>query len=93
MSGKRSPLSVRMTEDFAEDLADLQRGGLSASDAVRQAVKLIAQAHRTVDQLTARDGQRPASLSIRVADLTRPYDARGERHTGGAPVIRGGGRR
>lgn len=86
----RPPVSVRRTPDFDEDLAVLQRGGLSASDVVRQAVRLIAQAHRTVDALTAHNGCRPDVLSIRVTDLTRAYDTSDERRTA---VIQGGGER
>ncbi|WP_416978678.1 hypothetical protein [Streptomyces sp. T028] len=87
----RPPVSVRRTPDFDEDLAVLQRGGLSASDAVRQAVRLIAHAHRTVDELTERNGQRPVSLSIHVTALTGPYDVSEGRHTAEpTPVIQGG---
>ncbi|MFI5801057.1 hypothetical protein [Streptomyces sp. NPDC051677] len=84
-------MSIRRTPDFDDDLAVLQRGGLSASDAVRQAVRLIAQAHRTVDDLTARNGDRPGVLSIRVTDLTSAYDTPQERHTAAAPTVRRGG--
>lgn len=93
MSTRRTPVSVRRTPDFDDDLAVLQRGGLSASDAVRQAVRLIAQAHRTVEQMEARDGQRPDVLSIRTIDLIRPYDARQRRRTDREPdVIQDGGK-
>jgi Arc/MetJ-type ribon-helix-helix transcriptional regulator len=93
VSARRTPVSVRRTDDFDADLEVLQRGGLSASDVVRQAVKLVAQAHRTIEQITAAEGEPPQLLSIYVTSLTRPYDASAERHTGGARVIRGGGSR
>lgn len=70
-------LSVRMTPDFTTDLEILQRGGASASDAVRLAVRLIAQAHGFVDHAARRDGgRRPPVISLRTAALYRqpPYD-------------------
>ncbi|MDX5565639.1 hypothetical protein PYK79_23145 [Streptomyces sp. ID05-04B] len=76
MSDRPKVLSVRMTDGFAEDLEVLQRGGVNASDAVRLAVRLIAQAHRHVDEVAqASSGRRPASISLRTAALyPAPYD-------------------
>ncbi|MGW2292298.1 hypothetical protein [Streptomyces phaeochromogenes] len=90
MSRTPRSLSVRRSPDLDADLEVLQRGGLSASDAVRHAVHLIAQAHRAANQLS-RGGRRPAALSIRTIDLIRPYDAEDACHTGGAPVAQDGG--
>ncbi|MFF4347836.1 hypothetical protein [Streptomyces sp. NPDC001530] len=67
---KQQRLSVRRTPDFDNDLALLQGPGVTASDAVRHAVRLLAQAHRYADQRAQiHGGQRPAALSIRTRDL------------------------
>jgi Arc/MetJ-type ribon-helix-helix transcriptional regulator len=76
-------LSVRMTDQFAADLEVLQRGGMSASDAVRHAVRLIAEGHRTADRLAQADGgRRPGALSIPTRALygaRTPYDGAEQR--------------
>lgn len=67
---KQQRLSVRRTADFDADLALLQGSGVTASDAVRHAVRLLAQAHRFADQQAqTHGGRRPAVLSIRTRDL------------------------
>lgn len=77
MSGRR-PLSVRMTDDLERDLEVLRRGGMTASDAVRHAVRLVAEAQRTAERLAVDGGRRrPAVLSIRTRSLYGrpvPYD-------------------
>lgn len=74
----RAPLSVRMTPAFAADLEVLQRGGMNASDAVRHAVRLIAQAHAFVDGAAQASGGPPAVISLRTSALypRPPYDGR-----------------
>ncbi|MFJ8269477.1 hypothetical protein ACIQ8G_03745 [Streptomyces sp. NPDC094154] len=76
MSRTPPPVSVRRTAEFDADLEVLRRSGISASDAVRHAVHLIAQAHRMADQLTqASGGRRPRALTIHTTALyPRPYD-------------------
>ncbi|AVH59713.1 MULTISPECIES: hypothetical protein [Streptomyces] len=70
MSSKPRALSVRTTDELLEDLAVLQGSGMTASDAVRFAVRLLAQAHRYADHpAQTHGGQRPAVLSIRTRDL------------------------
>lgn len=76
MSGRR-PLSVRMTDDLAADLEVLRRGGMTASDAVRHAVRLVANAQRFADRRAADNGGRqPRALCIRTPNLfgRPPYD-------------------
>ena len=77
MSSRR-PLSVRMTDDLAADLEVLRRSGMTASDAVRHAVRLIANAQRYADRRAAEGGGRsPRSLCIRTPNLygpPTPYD-------------------
>jgi len=74
----RSPLSVRMTDGLAQDLEVLRRGGVAASDAVRHAVRLIAQAQRAAELLALKDGGRPpAVMSVPTRALygpRPPYD-------------------
>ncbi|GAA3829068.1 hypothetical protein [Streptomyces chiangmaiensis] len=62
---KPRAISVRTTPELLEDLEELQNSGMTQSDAVRFAVRLLAQAHRHLE------GQEPwpAVLSIRVRDL------------------------
>lgn len=76
----RPPLSVRVTDDLAQDLAVLQRGGMNASDAVRHAVRLVADGQRAAELLAVDDGRRrPATLTIPTRALYgRPatYDGR-----------------
>ncbi|MDW4904694.1 hypothetical protein RB628_04875 [Streptomyces sp. ADMS] len=63
-------LSVRMTAELEADLEVLRRGGMTASDAVRHAVKLIAQAQRAAELPAVDDGRRrPAALTIRTRHL------------------------
>ncbi|ROQ81568.1 hypothetical protein EDD95_1153 [Streptomyces sp. CEV 2-1] len=63
-------VSVRRTANFDDDLALLQGPGVTASDAVRHAVRLVAQAHRYADLWAqAHGGRRPSVLSIRTCDL------------------------
>lgn len=50
---------MRMTDGLAQDLEVLRRGGVAASDAVRHAVRLVAQAQRTAERLALEDGGRP----------------------------------
>ncbi|MDN3023826.1 hypothetical protein [Streptomyces sp. S.PB5] len=80
MSGTPTVVSVRMTDQFAADLEVLQRGGMSASDAVRHAVRLIAQGQGTAERLAQNDGgRRPGALSIPTGALygrRAPYDGR-----------------
>lgn len=80
MSRTPAVVSVRVTDEFAADLEVLQRGGMSASDAVRHAVRLIAQGHRTADRLAQDNGgRRPGVLSIPTRALygpRPPYDGR-----------------
>lgn len=45
---RRAPLSVRMDDRLAADLAAMARAGLNASDAVRAAVSIVADAYRYV---------------------------------------------
>ncbi|MFH8471962.1 hypothetical protein [Streptomyces sp. NPDC018000] len=67
---RQQRLSVRRTADLDADLALLQGTGVTASDVVRHAVRLLAQAHRYADQCAqSRGGHRPAVLSIRTGDL------------------------
>ncbi|MFI5883402.1 hypothetical protein [Streptomyces sp. NPDC051554] len=66
---RRPPLSVRMTPGLAEDLAVLQRGGMSASDAVRHAVHLVADGQREAERLAAGTGRRPWALTLPVRAL------------------------
>lgn len=76
---RRPPLSVRMTPELADDLAVLQRGGMSASDAVRHAVHLIADGQREAERLAAGTGRRPWALTLPTPALYgRPaaYDGR-----------------
>ncbi|WP_415947756.1 hypothetical protein [Streptomyces sp. KLOTTS4A1] len=68
MSRPRS-LSVRMTPTLVDDLEVLQRTGMTASDAVRFAVRRLAEAHRYTAQAEQHTGHRPAVLSIPVRDL------------------------
>ncbi|WP_409473108.1 hypothetical protein [Streptomyces sp. HC307] len=78
---KQQRLSVRRAPDFDDDLALLQGSGMTASDAVRHAVRLLAQAHRYVQQCAQNHGgQRPSMLSIRTRDLfpVAPVSDRGE---------------
>lgn len=79
---RRTPLSVRMTDDLAADLAVLQRGGVDASAAVRHALRLVADGQRTAERLAAaRDGRRPATLTIPTPALyapRTPYDGSGQ---------------
>ncbi|MFE7980604.1 ribbon-helix-helix domain-containing protein [Streptomyces cellulosae] len=66
-------VSVRMTEQFAEDLEVLQRGGMSASDAVRHAVRIVAQGQRAAErQAQQGGGRRPGVMSIPTIDLYGP---------------------
>ncbi|MCT9107938.1 hypothetical protein N4G69_20250 [Streptomyces mirabilis] len=80
--GQRS-VSVRRTPDFDEDLAVLLKDGGTASDAVRHAVRLIAQAHRVVAQIEAqRDGKPVQVLSIGARTLymrRKPSDGSDQR--------------
>lgn len=70
MVSSRPPLSVRVTDDLARDLAVLRRGGMNASDAVRHAVHLIAQGQRTAERLADDGGRRrPATLTIPTRHL------------------------
>ncbi|MFM9723720.1 hypothetical protein [Streptomyces scabiei] len=77
MSGRRL-LSVRMTDDLAADLEVLQRGGMTASDAVRHAVWVVAHGQRMAERLAVDDGRRrPRFLTIRTRGLygrLTPYD-------------------
>lgn len=68
MSGDRR-LSVRVTSDMERHLAMLSDVGLSASDAVREAVRLLAMAHQTIATLTEQGGGVPPW------GLTIPRDA------------------
>ncbi|MEU2975986.1 hypothetical protein ABZ678_02955 [Streptomyces hirsutus] len=83
MSRTPAVLSVRMTEQLAADLEVLQRGGMSASEAVRHAVRLIADGQRAAERLAERTGGRPPFLSsIRTRDLYGPrplYDGADQR--------------
>lgn len=78
---RTTPLSVRMTEDLAEDLAVLQRGGVDASAAVRHALRLVADGQRTTERLAAENQRRPRALSIPTGALYAPrppYDGAGQ---------------
>lgn len=78
MSRAPTVVSVRVTDQFAEDLEVLQHGGMSASDAIRHAVRLIAEGQRHADRRAAENGgRRPAALSIPTRALygrRAPYD-------------------
>jgi hypothetical protein len=58
-----------MTPELAADLAAIQQPGMTASDAVRHAVRLIAQAHALVAAVEARQGVRPPAVSVAVSAL------------------------
>lgn len=61
-------LSVRMTDDLADDLAVLTCDGGSASDAVRRAVALLAHTYRCAwDHGDVTDGQPVHILGVRYA--------------------------
>jgi hypothetical protein len=49
-------LSVRVTADMERHLAILSDAGLSASDAVREAVRLLAEAHVVIARRAAGNG-------------------------------------
>ncbi|WP_430378445.1 hypothetical protein [Streptomyces sp. B1-3] len=79
---RTTPLSVRMTDDLAEDLAVLQRGGVDASAAVRHALRLVADGQRTVERLAAANQRRPRVLSVPASALYAPrppYDGDDQR--------------
>ena len=66
----RRPLSVRMTDDLAADLEVLRRGGMTASDAVRHAVRVVAQGQQMAERLAVDAGRRrPRFLTIRTRGL------------------------
>ncbi|MDT3724885.1 hypothetical protein ROS62_08275 [Streptomyces sp. DSM 41972] len=66
-------VSVRMTEQFAEDLEVLQRSGMSASDAVRHAARIVAQGQRAAElQAQESGGRRPGVMSIPTRALYGP---------------------
>jgi hypothetical protein len=73
VSHKRT-LSVRTTPELLEDLAVLQDAGMTVSDAVRFAVRRLAQAHRFIVQEQRRTGRRPDVVAIRVKHLYAPTD-------------------
>lgn len=65
---------MRMTDDLAQDLEVLRRGGVAASDAVRHAVRLIAQAQRTAERQALENGGRPpAVMSVPTRALYGPW--------------------
>jgi hypothetical protein len=70
VSSSKKALSVRTTDELLEDLAVLQDAGMTASDAVRFAVRRLAQAHRYVAEEEQRTGRRPAVVSIHVQRLS-----------------------
>lgn len=75
MSGPPAVVSVRVTPEFAADLEILQRGGMSASDAVRLAVRRLADGQRTAERLAAQNDRWPRALSIPTGALyAPPYD-------------------
>lgn len=61
-------LSVRMTDGVADDLATVMRTGMTASDAVRTALRLLADAHRCAwDYQDVPDGQPVRVLAAQYA--------------------------
>ena len=61
-------LSVRMTDELADDLAVLMCDGTSASDAVRTAVALLANTYRCAhDHGDVPPGTAPRILGVRYA--------------------------
>ena len=70
MSGRR-PLSVRMDDTLADDLATMARAGLNASDAVRTAVSIVAGAYgHAWDRKVVPEGMQPLITACAV----QPYD-------------------
>ncbi|WP_405597523.1 hypothetical protein OG741_13780 [Streptomyces sp. NBC_01410] len=66
-------LSVRVDETLYDDLAVMMRAGITASDAVREAVSLIAGAWRHAWE----SGHYPEGVMPQVTDCgLAPYDAR-----------------
>lgn len=66
-------LSVRVDETLYDDLAVMMRAGITASDAVREAVSVIAGAWRHAWE----SGHYPEGVMPQVTDCgLAPYDAR-----------------
>lgn len=69
-------LSVRVDADLSDDLAVVMQTGVIASDAVRQALRLLADAYRKAwDYDDCPRGTAPQILAVQIARPT-PYDAR-----------------
>lgn len=62
--GKNAP--VRVTPDFRDDLAELMRHGQSATDAIRTAVRVMADAHRRAHDYGDVPHDQPARITQAV---------------------------
>ena len=75
---RRAPLSVRMDDGLAEDLAVMARVGLSASQSVRIALSIVAGAYEAAWATGAvPEGVQPeitGCTGLRLTGVPRPYD-------------------